>query len=425
MLELRTRLRRLLHRPAYIFSVVLSLGLGTAVSVAAFSFTNALVFRSLPGITDRKDLIRIDWASASTALTTSEFRAIESQQIRSFSTIAAQGVTPLPIVLPSGAETLSVAFVSRRLFETLGTGVVLGRVLTAADGESSAAPVALISERLWRRAFNGRGVLETPLTIAGRSFSIVGVTPDRVSGTHIIDLGARDTDSPDAWIFRATPRSGPRPPGSGSMAFRSRPVDARADVRAVQSGSIFRDADHERSARCRRAAQIFRVYGGGIDWRDEPAQALLTGALVLFIAVIVLVMGCVNVIDVNLTRALDESSELSLRLALGASRWRIVRPLLLEVAGLALLSTLLGLAGARMLLLRAGGVSPVPLAVDPVAMAFAALLVTAVVCVTGLLPAWWSSHDVVAAGLRELRGTSVAHALRPLIVVGCVGPCSR
>src|SRR4029450_13061682 len=123
----------------------------------------------------RQSLIRIEWASGPTQLTTAEFRDVESPSISigALTSVAAQATTPLPIVLPSGPETLSVAFVSRAFFDMLGTTPVAGRVITAADGAPSAAPVALISERLWRRAFDGSPrALQQPLTIAERSFAI-------------------------------------------------------------------------------------------------------------------------------------------------------------------------------------------------------------------------------------------------------------
>ena len=114
-------------------------------------------------------MLKCDWASSNTLLTTAEFREIEAQQTRSFAILAAQGTTALPIALPSGLETLSVAFVSRGFFDALGTTAVHGRTIAAATDAAAAPPVALVSERLWRRAFNGElGVLETLLTIAGR-----------------------------------------------------------------------------------------------------------------------------------------------------------------------------------------------------------------------------------------------------------------
>src|SRR5687768_15742220 len=201
MAEFHTRLRRLRRQPTYIVSVLVSLGLGTAVSVAAFSFVNALIFRPLPGIDDRRGLIRLDWARGDTRLTTAEFRALTEQRPRAFSRLAAQGTSPLPIILGSGPETLSVAFVSDRFFDTLGTRPVIGRLLGAADADPSAAPVAVMSERLWRRAFGASpAILHDSLTIAGRPFPLVGVAPDRFAGLRIVDLGGRDSDYPDVWI---------------------------------------------------------------------------------------------------------------------------------------------------------------------------------------------------------------------------------
>ena len=126
------------------------------------------------------------------------------------------------------------------------------------------------------------------------------------------------------------------------------------------------------------------------------------GALFLFIPLSVLALGCVNVINLQLARGMDEASELSLRLALGASRARI----LLEVSALAAICAGLGCLGARILLARAGAYLPVPPAIDGSVLAFTVVLVVGVVCVAGVLPAWQTSRDLVAAGLRELHDRS-------------------
>ena len=416
MLEFRARLRRLLRRPAYVVSVLLSLGLGIAVAVAAFSAVHALVFRALPGVTDRQSLIRIEWASGVPLLTTAEFRAIDAQPAVSMRPLAAQATTPLPLSLPSGNETLSVAFVSGELFAAVGTKPALGRLLTAADAGSA----VVISERLWRRAFNGDpGILHSSLTIAARSFPIAGVAPDRFSGLRIIDAGGRDTDYPDAWLplrdaalWPATARTEiPWLSVAGRLAPGSTIAAARAEA-GVMAGLV---PEKSRPGAERRT---FRVYRSGLDWRDEPVQSLLTLGLFLFVPLAVLAIGCVNVINLQLARALEEAGELSLRLALGASRWRLLRLQILEVATVAALAALLGCAGAHVLLLRAGAVSPVPIGIDPAAAAFAILLVAGVIGLAGVLPAWWTSRDAAAAGLRELRGASVARArLRGALVV--------
>src|SRR5580765_7073438 len=154
MLELRTRLRRLLQSPGYLVAVVLSLGVGTSVTLASLSIANVLVFRPLPGVSERRTLVRVEWTPGIRLLTTAEFEAVEPQRIQSFTAVAAQGMSSLPVMLPSGPEALQVAFVSPHLFAALGTRPAAGRLLAPEDSIADAAPVAALSERLWRSAFN-------------------------------------------------------------------------------------------------------------------------------------------------------------------------------------------------------------------------------------------------------------------------------
>src|SRR5688500_5683477 len=126
MLELRTRLRRLLHSPTYILAVVLSLALGTSVTLAALSVTNALVFKPLPGVADRRNLVRVEWAAGAPRFTSAEVEAIETRQFPSFSAVAIQGESTVPVMLPAGPEAVSVAFVSPQVFTALGTRPVIG-----------------------------------------------------------------------------------------------------------------------------------------------------------------------------------------------------------------------------------------------------------------------------------------------------------
>ena len=420
MLELRTRVRRLLRHPGYVAAVILSLGLGVAVSLAALSFVNALVFTARPGIRDRPNLVRVNWADSSTLLTTSEFGTMELQPTPSFTTVAAQGNAPLPVQLPAGPETLSVAFVSAQFFETLGTQPVLGRLLAAGDAGADAPLVALLSERLWRTAFNGdRGVLGRALVIGGRVFTIAGVTPDGFSGLRVIDTGDRESDYPQAWIglqhaslWRGTAQAGsPWLYVAGRLSGSASVKEARAELDVIAKRMTL-----ESRGSAGRPQRSFRVYRGGLDWRDEPTQSLLTTSLFLFIPLSVLAIGCVNVINLQLARAMDDAGELSLRLALGASRARLLGLLVLDVVCLAAISGGIGVLGARVLLMRAGAYFPAPLVIDRSVLAFTLLLVAGVVGVAGVLPAWQSSRDIVAAGLRELhdrskRGVRVRGAL--------------
>jgi putative ABC transport system permease protein len=412
MLELRTRLRRLLRSPTYVVAVVLSLGLGTAVTLVAFSEANALVFKPLPGVTDRRNLIRVRWTSGATRLTNAEFQAMEPGELQSLSAIAAQGESPVPVVLPAGPELLSVSFVSPQLFAALGTQPVVGRLLGPGDAGAEAAPVALLSEGLWRRAFNGDPrVVGRSLVIGGRAFAIVGVTPEDFSGLRVMDVGDRESDYPQVWLrlrdaqlWPATAR--PNHPWlslAGRLSARSTLKSAQAELdlvaRRIAAAPPSRDSpDRRRSS--------FLSYRAGLEWRDEPSRSLLTMALFLFIPLSVLAIGCVNVINLQLARAMDDAGELSLRLALGASRTRILCLQVFDVMCLAAISGGIGVLGARILLMRASAYFPEPLAIDRSVLAFTIVLVAGVICVGGVLPAWQTSRDIVAAGLRELHDRS-------------------
>ncbi|HVD92149.1 MAG TPA: FtsX-like permease family protein [Vicinamibacterales bacterium] len=438
MLELRTRLRRLLRRPGYVVAVVLSLGLGMSVTLAAWSFANALVFRALPGISERRGLVRMARDHTGLPFTSTDFETIEAQRIHTFTTLAAQGDSALPVMLPAGPESLPVAFVSAHFFDTLGTRPMLGRLLTAADAAASAPPVAVIGGRLWRSAFNGDPrVVGRALTVGNRAFAILGVTLAEFSGLRIIDVGARESDYPQVWMCLRDARLWPATarPGIPWLHVAGRLPDsvslpaARAELDVIAQ-RMPRASSPRQSVPPQNAP--FRMYRAGLDWRDEPSQSLLTIGLFLFIPLSVLAIGCVNVVNLQLARAMDEARELSLRLALGASRQRIVRLLLLEVMCLAVVSGGLGCLGARILLSRAGALSPVPLGIDPSVLAFTLVLVTGVVCVAGLLPAWQSSRDIVlsialaGAGLHSLLSYTVRRRTREIgIRVALGAPASE
>src|SRR6185295_12304404 len=148
----------------------------------------------------------------------------------------------------------------------------------------------------------------------------------------------------------------------------------------------------------------------------------LTIGLFLFVPLSVLAIGCVNVINLQLARGMDEAGEMSLRLALGASRARILLLQLPEIACLAAICAVLGTAGARVLLAQMGAYLASPPEIDGSILVFTVCLVIGVVCVAGVLPAWQTSRDVVAAGLREFQDQSRRRVrLRGVLVVVQVG----
>ena len=201
MLELRISVRRLLRSPGYVAAAVLSLAIGIAICVAAFSLVDVMVFEDVPGIRDRRNLIRLNWMAQSALFTTPELESLEQLRPPALASIAAQGDRTLPVVLPSGSTALSVALVSAGYFDTLGTQPVIGRLLTAADGTPGAPPSAVVSEDLWRGSFDGApDAIGRAIVVGGRAFTIVGVVPRRAPGLRLVDLGTQDAMLPQVWV---------------------------------------------------------------------------------------------------------------------------------------------------------------------------------------------------------------------------------
>jgi len=423
MSEFRISLRRLLRSPGYVAAAVLSLATGIAVCVAAFSLVDAMVFQDVTGIRDRRTLIRINWSTRGGLFSIAEFDFLEQLRPPALAGVAAQEDRTLPVVLPSGPATLTVALVSARFFETLGTRPVTGRLLTAADADRGAPLTAVVAEDLWRDSFDSApDILGRALVVGGRAFTIVGVVPARAPGLRLVDLGSQDVMLPQVWVglhdpaaWRKNAVNSPVLTVAARLAPGTGMRQARSQIAALTDhlNAVSRDRAGPAGNRQRRLV----TFRGGLDWREDTGQALLTLALFLLVPVSILAIGCVNVMSLQLARALEQSAELSVRLALGASRWRLVRLMMLDVAVVSLLSGLGGWMGARLLLARMGAYLPHEVAVDSRLLTGAVGVVVLVVAGAGLGPAGMVSRDVVAAGVKSFEaGGPTRTRLRNLLL---------
>jgi putative ABC transport system permease protein len=144
-----------------------------------------------------------------------------------------------------------------------------------------------------------------------------------------------------------------------------------------------------------------RTFRSGLDWNDAPGDSLLAMSLFLFVPLCVLAIGCANVISLQLARATERARELSVRLALGASRVQLARLLALEVVLLGVVAGALGWRGAHVLLKAMQPLFPAPLSVDCRVLGFVFILVAGVVSMGGMAPAWFVTRDVLSVGLKE------------------------
>jgi predicted permease len=425
MSDLRAALRQLRQSPAHIAACLLSLAVGMAICVAVFSVVNAMVFSPIPGVRDRQHLVQIRWIDNDGPFTDSEFTAIAAAST-TFDGIAAEGNRVLPLALPSGPAARPVAFASARYFETLGTSPVAGRLLREGDSDSGVPPVAVISEGLWRQAYGGdSATLGHLIGIGGQFFTIVGIAPAGLSGLRLRDIGGTDADYPQAWLPLAHARRWIRGT-STAVPWLILQGRLRSDVplRAAQDELAVIAARLTTGIAARSKGSQIRAFRSGLDWSDAPRDSLLAMSLYLFVPMCVLAIGCANVISLQLARATERARELSVRLALGASRAQLTRLLALEVVLLAGVAGALGWRGAELLLRAMQPLFPTHLSVDHRVLVFVFILIAGVASLGGIGPAWFVTRDVLSAGLKEQAVGGVRQGrLRGILVVFQVASC--
>ncbi len=266
------------------------------------------------------------------------------------------------------------------------------------------------------------------MSSAGRSrsavdpFTIVGVTPAGFPGLLQRDVGQSEAGYPQVWLplghalFRSARTAFSAP--WLSVVARGRPGTSlrRAQAELATLGERLKGA--EGANREPRRLISFRA---GLRWSDRPVDVAFVLAVFLFVPVSVLLIACGNVINLQLSRATDRSRELGVRIALGASTYRLVRMLGIEAVLLSALAGLVGWQGATAFLAWAARFIEIPVTVDGASLAFTFCLVVAVVSVAGVAPAWLATRSAVAAGVRDVRDSGVSHKrLRASLVVAQV-----
>jgi len=444
--DLRYAVRMLARSPGFTLAVAGLLAVGIGANAAIFSALNALLLRPLP-VREPQRLIRlVQTVPRIGTISSFEQEVYEALKQRAGTLSAVFGDAEWPVAMddPQPAEQVRVHVVTPEFFDVLGVAALHGRTLTADDSrEDTGTPPAVLSYGFWQRRFAGdTHAVGRSITLRGHKFLVVGVMPQTFNGI------AADT-APDLRIpLRAFPllRFEGAFRGNGialEIAARLKPGVSLAQAR-TECYLIWRAATEDALRRApnvppgqieselARGLQVESLARGVSVLRDRLGLALqlLAGS-----AGLLLLLMCSNVAGLLLARGAARSEEIAVRLALGATRARLVRPMLVESALLAGLGAAGGWILARVsmpLLVRAlppmrdRATTQLALSLDvapdiPVLL-FAIGVSMATALLFGLAPALAASRvslDGVLRGVRSSRGGRRREALVVFQVALC------
>jgi predicted permease len=416
--DLRHAIRLLVQSPLFTITAVLSLAVGVGATTTVFTLADALLLKRPIAVADPDRVVDIGRTRNGREFDNSSypnFRDIEAQA-KSFSGIYGIDLEPMGVALggEKGAERVYATIVSGNYFQTLGVTPQVGRLLTPDDDRAvGASPVVVLSDRLWRRRFDAdAGIAGRTIILNGAPFTVLGVAPHGFRGTTIL--------GPDLWA-PLTMATEIQPRMSPSLFTSRRAVWMLMGGRLAPGVSI-EQGQAELDAIGKRLEEAYPDTNKGMGWkvmRATPVPGDMSSYVAAFMAILgaivglVLLVASINIAGMMLARAAARRRDTAVRLALGASRARLVRQLLIESIVVFLPGGIAGLVLARLmsrLLLAMLPALPVPLSLTLpldtriIIFGLAVTLLTAVV--TGLVPALQASKpDLVATlkGDRDVR----------------------
>jgi len=412
--DIRYGMRMLRNNPGFAIISVLTLALGIGANVTIFSLVDVVLFRPLP-ITKPSEVVRL-----TTGRTRGEafwgfvsFPTYERYRNSSavFSSMASY-IDRLPVNVSAGelvAERVDAGMVTGDYFQLLGVNAAHGRVIVPEDDSPGAVPVVMLSDNFWRRYFFANaGVLGTTVTVDGQQFTVVGITPPGFGGVSFENLP--EIWMPMAYGFQIDPLLKSQIPlrresfAPFAVVARLKPgvsiTQAQAQVETLAAGLGAGRADPS------EGTGFVRPWPVLVSVTEEARHDRVRYSfLLLSIVALVLLIACADAGGLFLARAEARQKEIAVRLALGATRFRIIRQhviegLLVSVLG-ALIGGLVSNWGARLISAAAPATLPIPLErassiLDFRILGFAALVAICAGILSNLVPAFrYSRSDLI------------------------------
>jgi predicted permease len=409
--DIRFSLRMIANAPGYAAIVILTLALGIGANSTIFSWINSSLLNPVPGLSKPNEIVSLIQGKPGNDLLGFSYPDLQAMRDgqQSFTGISACIFAPMSLTGKGKPERVWGMLASANYFDVLGVRPILGRgFLPAEDEKPGGAPVAVISYRLWQTHFAANpAIVGRPIEINQHPYTIVGVAPPAFQGSI---TGLRM----EIWV--PVMMQAQLMPGGDALHDRHN-LWLFAYGR-LRPGVSRQQAQQEMTLHLQRENKSYPEEHNGNNtvtayplWRNPFSFNIFFAPLLpvlMAIAGLVLLLACANVANLMLVRSVGRRREIAIRMSLGASRWRLVRQLLVE-------SLMLALAGGALALLitlwTAGALMKFVPAMDfPISLIVRAdrtvLLATMLISlltgvIFGILPALRASSVAPVAVLKE------------------------
>src|SRR6478736_2664090 len=433
--DIRIGFRVLLKEKSFCFLAVLVLGLGICGVTTQFTVVNGLVLRgfSFPhpeqlmsvGLIDPQASAQNNNFGIGNIPTAQDYEDLRAAQ-QSFSQTAGylSGST-INVTYKNNPQRYTGAYITEDLFKIIGVSPIMGRDFTAEDNKPGAGKVTILGNEIWKRDFNGDpNIVGQGVRINSKATTVIGVMPPNF----------KFPISDELWVplYNEFP---PEPRGELRLGANN---NAPAVMGRLKPGVSIDQANAEFIGLARRLAQENpKTNSTLVSASVQPLLNAMTGVqlrqqvwAMLAAVILVLLIACVNVMNMQFGRAALRAKEVAIRGALGATRWRIVRQMLTESFVVATLGAVAGVMLAYWavdLLIRATNAQPFPppywiqYRIDGPVLAFTIAITLVATIVSGLVPALVSSKGNAAEIMKEgARGNSsrLVNIITRVLVVG-------